>query len=168
MSLRSRILGEANSSVNEAAIPPESEKAGSNFVIILAALLCALICVLGLVAVGCCVWIRRRISGGEIGRSAPPQPPANKGLKKKILNSLPKLIYTAENSAKFSDCLICLMEFVAGDEFRVLPQCGHGFHLVCIDTWLGSHSSCPSCRQNLVAARCQKCGGLPSNFSGQS
>jgi len=47
----------------------------------------------------------------------------------------------------------------------VLPQCGHGFHVSCIDTWLGSHSSCPSCRQILVVARCQKCGGLPSGSS---
>ncbi|GAB2300476.1 hypothetical protein Dimus_034519 [Dionaea muscipula] len=34
--------------------------------------------------------------------------------------------------------------FVAGDEIRMLPQCGRGFHVVCIDTWLVSHSSCPS------------------------
>jgi hypothetical protein len=51
------------------------------------------------------------------------------------------------------------------DEIRVLPQCGHAFHVCCIDTWLGSHSSCPSCRQILVVARCQKCGGFSGNPS---
>ncbi|XP_009595867.1 RING-H2 finger protein ATL80 [Nicotiana tomentosiformis] len=132
----------------------------SDFVVILAALLCALICVLGLVAVARCAWIRR-ISARATGNSAFSSPPANKGLKKKVLKSLPKLSYTTEHAAKFSECAICLAEFVVGDEIRVLPQCGHGFHVGCIDTWLGSHSSCPSCRQILVVTRCHKCGELP-------
>lgn len=165
MSLRTRILGDVNSSTkdsdNSLSSPNELD---SDFVVILAALLCALICVLGLVAVARCSWIRRnsdRASGG----SSPP-PPANKGLKKKIINSLPKLTYSAEHAGKFSDCAICLTEFVAGDEIRKLPQCGHGFHVACIDRWLGSHSSCPSCRQMCVAAsRCQKCGEFPMSSS---
>ncbi|MCD9646134.1 hypothetical protein HAX54_035702 [Datura stramonium] len=132
----------------------------SDFVVILAALLCALICVLGLVAVARCAWIRR-ISARATGSSAFTSPPANKGLKKKILKSLPKFGYAAEHAAKFSECAICLAEFAVGDEIRVLPQCGHGFHVGCIDTWLGSHSSCPSCRQILVVTRCHKCGELP-------
>ncbi|XP_059637182.1 RING-H2 finger protein ATL8-like [Cornus florida] len=157
MSPRSRILGSVNSTTTES---PEVNTVDSDFVVILAALLCALICVLGLVAVARCAWIRQ-IAGRAAGRSAPP-PPANKGLKKKILRSLPKVTYTVEDAGKFSDCAICLAEFVAGDEIRVLPPCGHGFHVGCIDTWLGSHSSCPSCRKILVA-RCQKCGGLPAS-----
>ncbi|KAH7282689.1 hypothetical protein KP509_35G043900 [Ceratopteris richardii] len=24
--------------------------------------------------------------------------------------------------------------------------CGHLFHVICIDSWLAMHSSCPSCR----------------------
>ncbi|XP_057489983.1 RING-H2 finger protein ATL80-like [Actinidia eriantha] len=156
MTLRSRILGDVTSATKQADNSPETESVDSDFVVILAALLCALICVLGLVAVARCAWIRR-FSSRATGRSA-PQPPANKGLKKKVLNSLPKLTYAVDDAVKFSDCAICLAEFAAGDEIRVLPQCGHGFHVVCIDTWLGSHSSCPSCRQILVAARCRKCG----------
>ncbi|KAK4773957.1 hypothetical protein SAY87_028976 [Trapa incisa] len=35
--------------------------------------------------------------------------------------------------------------------------CCHGFHVACIDTWLASHSSCPSSRRVLVVHRCQKC-----------
>ncbi|MCD7447889.1 RING-H2 finger protein atl80 [Datura stramonium] len=140
----------------------EIEIADSDFVVILAALLCGLICVLGLVAVARCGWIRRI----AVGNSAlPPSPPANKGLKKKVLKSLPKFRYTLERSAKFSECAICLTEFVVGDEIRVLPQCGHGFHVGCIDTWLGSHSSCPSCRQIPVVSRCHKCGELPVTSS---
>ncbi|KAK4348943.1 hypothetical protein RND71_031698 [Anisodus tanguticus] len=133
----------------------------SDFVVIISALLCALICVLGLIAVARCAWIRR-ISARATGNSAfTSSPPANKGLKKKVLKSLPKFSYTAEHAVKFSECAICLVEFAIRDEIRVLPQCGHGFHVGCIDTWLGSHSSCPSCRQILVVTRCNKCGELP-------
>ncbi|KAG4214132.1 hypothetical protein ERO13_A01G102500v2 [Gossypium hirsutum] len=157
-----RLLGAANSSATTEPPPEQAATVDSDFVVILAALLCALICVLGLIAVARCAWLRR-LSGAfapNPSASSRPPPPANKGLKKKILKSLPKATFSPDFSAKFSDCAICLTEFAAGDEIRVLPQCGHGFHVVCIDTWLGSHSSCPSCRQILVA-RCQKCGGLP-------
>ncbi|XVE69564.1 hypothetical protein DITRI_Ditri10aG0001500 [Diplodiscus trichospermus] len=158
-----RILGAANSSATSEPPPEQPATVDSDFVVILAALLCALICVLGLIAVARCAWLRR-LSGGPAANpsaSSRPTPPANKGLKKKILKSLPKGTFSADSSTKFSDCAICLTEFVVGDEIRVLPQCGHGFHVACIDTWLGSHSSCPSCRQILVVARCHKCGGLP-------
>ncbi|OWM81162.1 RING-H2 finger protein ATL80-like [Punica granatum] len=137
--------------------------AGSDFVLILAALLCALICVLGLVAVARCACLRRP------SQANPADPKANRGLKKKILRSLPKLTIAPESAAGFSDCAICLGELAVGDEIRVLPQCGHAFHVTCVDTWLRSHSSCPSCRQILAAPaaarRCEKCGSVPAASS---
>ncbi|GMH27356.1 hypothetical protein Nepgr_029199 [Nepenthes gracilis] len=146
----SRFLTATNSTATQS---PENN---SDFVVILAALLCALICVLGLMAVARCAWLRRFTVGGAA------QAPANKGLKKKVIRSLPKLTYSAaEHAGKIADCAICLTEFAVGDEIRVLPQCGHGFHVECIDTWLGTHSSCPSCRKILVVTRCERCGGLP-------
>ncbi|KAF2291676.1 hypothetical protein GH714_028072 [Hevea brasiliensis] len=153
-----------------AADPPEAVNVESDFVVILAALLCALICVVGLIAVARCAWLRR--SGGSASRS-PSQAAANKGLKKKIIQSLPKFTYgavAAAGSCKFAstECAICLGEFGEEDEIRILPQCGHGFHIGCIDTWLGSHSSCPSCRQILGLARCQKCGQFPPAISTSS
>jgi len=148
---------------SEAAPPPEAAAAAaveSDFVVILAALLCALICVVGLVAITRCAWLRRAPSSG--GGGSPPAP-ANKGLKKRVVNSLPKFTYAGEGDrCKWSECPICLTEFAAGDEVRVLPQCGHGFHVACVDTWLSSHSSCPSCRAPFVVARCQKCGHFPA------
>ncbi|KAL3830541.1 hypothetical protein ACJIZ3_019343 [Penstemon smallii] len=167
MTARSRFLAGANSpasqttSSSSSSPPPQTTEAvDSDFLVILAALLCALICVLGLVAVARCAWIRRFSSAVDFTTRPPAS--ANKGLKKKVLKSIPKLIYDDQASAKLSECPICLAEFVAGDEIRVLPQCGHGFHVGCIDTWLGSHSSCPSCRQILVVACCHKCGSLPT------
>lgn len=150
-----------------AAPPPEAVTVESDFVVILAALLCALICAVGLIAVARCTWLRRG-SGSEAPRP-PSRTLANKGLKKKVLQSLPKFTYNSSDCEKAKDqklaaaeCAICLGEFLDGDELRVLPQCGHAFHVSCIDTWLGSHSSCPSCRQILVVARCQKCGQFPA------
>ncbi|CAN8234432.1 unnamed protein product [Cochlearia groenlandica] len=154
--------------------PTEASPAlNSDLIVIIAALLCALICVFGLLIVSRCAWLRRLAAArGSAANSDQTHPPsvsaaANKGLKKKVLRSLPKLTYSPDSppAAKLSECAICLTEFADGDELRVLPQCGHGFHVLCIDTWLGSHSSCPSCRQILVVARCQKCGGLPAGSS---
>ncbi|KAI3409625.1 RING-type domain-containing protein [Psidium guajava] len=161
-----------------AAPPPEVLDVESDFIVILAVLLCALICVVGLIAVARCAWLRRYPGRGDPGGgpATPPRPPpaANRGLKRKALQSLPKIVYSLEEAAAAGagaaagdarfpvECAICLGEFSEGDEVRVLPQCGHGFHVGCIDPWLGSHSSCPSCRRILVVARCQKCGQFPA------
>ncbi|CAA0807041.1 RING-H2 finger protein ATL80 [Striga hermonthica] len=175
MTARSRHLaGVASPSPTASPPPPGLKKApaavetlNSDFVVILAAFLCALICVLGLVVVSRCTWIRR-ICGGRSPEPAVPVA-ANKGLKKKVLKSLPTMTLgereLADRPAKLADCAICLAEFAAGEEIRVLPQCGHAFHVACIDTWLGSHSSCPSCRAILVVARCKKCGNVPASDS---
>ncbi|XVE87565.1 hypothetical protein DITRI_Ditri18aG0127800 [Diplodiscus trichospermus] len=153
-------------SIAQAPPPDAVTTVESDFVVILAALLCALICVVGLIAVARCACLRRPPTANIDANLS------NKGLKKKILQSLPKLTYkynknatvTSDTTAKFAsmECAICLVEFAQGDEIRVLPQCGHGFHVGCIDTWLASHSSCPSCRQILVAAICLKCGQMPA------
>ncbi|MED6194885.1 hypothetical protein PIB30_032667 [Stylosanthes scabra] len=161
-----------NATAVAAAPPPEPVELESDFVVILAALLCALICVVGLVAVARCAWLRR----GSAAGASPRQSLANKGLKKKVLQSLPKFAYVDGGNPEVggagwmvtAECAICLSEFASGDEIRVLPQCGHGFHVACIDTWLGSHSSCPSCRQVLAVARCQKCGRFPANGAGST
>ncbi|KAM0946806.1 putative transcription factor C2H2 family [Dioscorea sansibarensis] len=156
-----RHLQEAAEKNSSAAMsPPELVTVDSDVVVILAALLCALICVVGLALVARCAWLRRS-SDPSAATSA-----SNKGLKKKTLRALPKLSFdpAAAAQAKLAECPICLAEFAEGDEIRILPQCGHGFHVRCVDKWLGSHSSCPSCRQVLVLAsvalpsRCQRCG----------
>ncbi|KAG8377232.1 hypothetical protein BUALT_Bualt08G0006900 [Buddleja alternifolia] len=168
MTARSRHLSGAFSPPPSSSPPTRDSTqtpVNSDFVLILAALLCALISVLGLVTVARCAWIRR--IAGRTSTTTPAETPrssaANKGLKKKVLKSLPSFKYGEDEKQpeNHSDCAICLAEYAPGDEIRVLPQCGHGFHIECIDMWLGSHSSCPSCRQILAAPRCNKCGELP-------
>ncbi|KAF3795802.1 RING-H2 finger protein [Nymphaea thermarum] len=125
----------------------------TNMVIILAALLCALICALGLNSiVRCALRCGRRMSSepGVGGDNAASRAAATTGLKKKALKAIPVTEYS-ETTIPATECPICLGEFAEGEKVRVLPKCNHGFHVRCIDTWLGSHSSCPTCRNSLLA-----------------
>ncbi|CAL9071515.1 unnamed protein product [Musa textilis] len=45
-------------------------------------------------------------------------------------------------------CVVCLEEFVNGEELWMLPRCKHLFHGVCIKPWLLKPSAtCPVCRK---------------------
>ncbi|XP_037428234.1 probable E3 ubiquitin-protein ligase ATL44 [Triticum dicoccoides] len=182
----------------QAAEPPDALGADSDVVVILAALLCALLCVVGLAAVTGCARSRRGAGGTRSAASSGPD--ANKGLKKRALMALPKLAYedavaaavaarggTASAAAGegqegiLSECAICLSEYAGKEEIRVLPQCGHGFHVACVDAWLRAHSSCPSCRRVVIVVadaaprkmppepkRCRKCESMEEASSSAS
>lgn len=47
------------------------------------------------------------------------------------------------------DCAICLGEFEEEEWLKVLPNCNHGFHVSCIDTWFRCNSNCPLCRSRV-------------------
>lgn len=47
-------------------------------------------------------------------------------------------------------CAICLGEFKEGEVVRVLCECAHVFHLMCVDKWLENHRSCPLCRASAI------------------
>lgn len=142
----------APGSANEAqhALSSSSSAGGSdasfdtNMVIILAALLFALLFALGLNSLARCLirWARRAsaAAGGEAEAG---------GLKKRALRSIPIEVYGAAGAAA-DVCAICLGEFADGEKVRVLPRCGHGFHVRCVDTWLVSHDSCPTCRGSVL------------------
>ncbi|XP_027367239.1 RING-H2 finger protein ATL74-like isoform X1 [Abrus precatorius] len=123
----------------------------TNMVIILAALLCALICALGLNSIVRCALRCSRRFAFETPEEAAARLAA-KGLKKSALHQIPIAVYGSGDSTSIvaTDCPICLGEFVDGEKVRVLPKCNHRFHVRCIDTWLLSHSSCPTCRQSLL------------------
>ncbi|KAI4341879.1 hypothetical protein MLD38_026551 [Melastoma candidum] len=125
----------------------------TNMVIILAALLCALICALGLNSIVRCAMRCGRRFALETPEQAAARL-ATTGLKKRDLRKIPVVVYRSGGNpgppAAATECPICLGEFLDGEMVRVLPECNHGFHVRCIDTWLASHSSCPNCRHSLL------------------
>ncbi|KAK8560943.1 hypothetical protein V6N13_026378 [Hibiscus sabdariffa] len=60
----------------------------------------------------------------------------------------PTVVYSTgmKLAGAVAECAICLSEFVEGEGIQVLAKCNHGFHVQCIQQWLPSHSSCPTCR----------------------
>ena len=128
--------------------------------LILAAVLCFLLCVVGLAMVARC---SRLCNPSAFSVDAPGAVAAPcKGIKKKALQALPTVSWQPQQSTEAdeeegerAECAICLAEFTRGDEVRVLPTCGHGFHAACVDVWLLSNSTCPSCRRALVVAAAQ-------------
>ncbi|XP_020186560.1 RING-H2 finger protein ATL80 [Aegilops tauschii subsp. strangulata] len=124
--------------------------------LILAAVLCFLLCVVGLAMVARC---SRLCNPSAFSVDAPGAVAAPcKGIKKKALQALPTVSWRPEQekndeeAGERPECAICLAEFAGGDEVRVLPTCGHGFHAACVDVWLLSSSTCPSCRRALVVS----------------
>ncbi|KAF7852119.1 hypothetical protein BT93_L0515 [Corymbia citriodora subsp. variegata] len=81
---------------------------------------------------------------------------ADAGLSEAAILSYPKLLYSSakvrrEKSSE-SCCSICLADYGDSDMLRLLPECGHYFHLKCVDPWLKLHSSCPICRKSLISS----------------
>ncbi|XP_027364634.1 RING-H2 finger protein ATL70-like [Abrus precatorius] len=73
--------------------------------------------------------------------------------------SYPKLLFSqieknkgGSNNMISSSCSICLGDYKESDMLRLLPDCGHLFHLDCVDPWLMLHSTCPICRKSSVQA----------------
>ncbi|KAM3290243.1 RING-H2 finger protein ATL78 [Capsicum chacoense] len=133
----------------------------AHVVMVLSVLLCALICSLGLNSIiRCAIRCSSLVSESDsstIPTNSSATKLANNGIKKKALKTFPIITYASKlkHPGLDSECVICLSEFVAGEKVRVLPKCNHGFHVKCIDKWLNSHSSCPTCRHCLIET-CQK------------
>lgn len=53
------------------------------------------------------------------------------------------------SASEDTQCTVCLAEYHGDDVLRILPYCGHSFHVTCIDIWLHQHSTCPVCRISL-------------------
>ncbi|KAG0557394.1 hypothetical protein KC19_11G126100 [Ceratodon purpureus] len=83
--------------------------------------------------------------------------PTVKGLDKSVIEALPVVAYGVESlksvfdPAGDNECVVCLSEFVHGENLRLLPKCQHAFHVGCIDAWLVTHKTCPVCRSNVVS-----------------
>ncbi|KAJ7548628.1 hypothetical protein O6H91_07G020100 [Diphasiastrum complanatum] len=69
------------------------------------------------------------------------------GVGEDLIEKIPVYSFREEDVLVDStECSVCLSEFQDHEHLRLLPKCGHAFHLPCIDTWLNSHSNCPLCR----------------------
>ncbi|XP_039133757.1 RING-H2 finger protein ATL73-like [Dioscorea cayenensis subsp. rotundata] len=137
----------------------------ANVVMILAVLLCALICALGLnTIVRCALRCMDRVGLGA-DQAERVTRLAQSGLRRKVIRALPVFVFS--EGLKISECCaICLSDFMNGERVRVLPKCMHGFHVKCIDRWLMARSSCPTCRQCLFHTR-QKSSGCGDGQQGQ-
>lgn len=75
------------------------------------------------------------------------------GLEFCVINSVPLFQFKKnegeEKKTINADCAVCLGEFEEGEWLKHLPNCNHGFHVSCIDTWFQSHSNCPLCRSHV-------------------
>ncbi|KAJ0983744.1 hypothetical protein J5N97_002100 [Dioscorea zingiberensis] len=87
---------------------------------------------------------RRGLYGGATPATGiDPTVNSSSGLDDAVIQSIPIVTF---RSSEGVECAVCLSEMREGEKARLLPQCKHGFHLVCIDVWLRSHSTCPLCR----------------------
>lgn len=76
-----------------------------------------------------------------------------------VVAAIPTIQYNKEtfHSCEGAQCTICLGEYQEGEILRIMPTCGHNFHLSCIDVWLQRQSTCPICRlslNDLIEAKC--------------
>ncbi|XVF87378.1 hypothetical protein PTKIN_Ptkin18bG0115400 [Pterospermum kingtungense] len=77
------------------------------------------------------------------------QPPPKSGLDPLVIASLPMFTYkltTSQVDDEPTECSVCLGTIMEESTIRLLPNCKHFFHVECIDTWLGSQTTCPICR----------------------
>ncbi|GER56896.1 RING/U-box superfamily protein [Striga asiatica] len=74
------------------------------------------------------------------------------GLDPAVLSALPAFVFSdappqaAAEGRHLLECAVCLSEFEEKEIVRLLPGCGHSFHIECIDMWFHSHATCPLCR----------------------
>ncbi|KAF8707086.1 hypothetical protein HU200_030318 [Digitaria exilis] len=129
----------------------------------LAGFCCSIIFIVFVCSRLACALIRRRRARS---RRAPPLPqfypysvhsvgaaPAA-GLDPAAVAAFPTRAFAAAGGGGASDvdsqCIICLAEYEEKDVLRILPYCGHDFHMACIDLWLEQNSTCPVCRLSLL------------------
>lgn len=78
----------------------------------------------------------------------------------RAVTALPVFVHSSSSSAAGAvdgtksavECAICIVEYVDGEEGRLLPRCGHRFHARCVDMWFHFHTSCPLCRTSVLPA----------------
>lgn len=85
------------------------------------------------------------------------------GLEPAMVANFPTKKFSDEffSSGEDTQCTVCLAEYQEKDILRILPYCGHAFHITCIDIWLQHHTTCPICRISLRNSPERKCVMAP-------
>ncbi|KAL8499687.1 hypothetical protein ACS0TY_019602 [Phlomoides rotata] len=71
------------------------------------------------------------------------------GAEKSHVKSFSEVVFLGESQGALVSCSICIEEYSDKDRVRYLDQCGHFFHVECIDQWLQKNNTCPVCRTSL-------------------
>ncbi|KAJ4785715.1 RING-H2 finger protein ATL47 [Rhynchospora pubera] len=71
------------------------------------------------------------------------------GLSTEELETIPSYDFETQTGRMAKDCVVCLENFKDGEKCKILPNCGHTFHKICIDYWLLMNANCPVCRSSL-------------------
>jgi E3 ubiquitin-protein ligase ATL10/75/76/77/78 len=128
----------------------------ADIVLILSILLCGLICAIAANAVVRCILrFTNQTCNQELSDSSTNNEMHMQSSTpiegQESFQVLPTLVYSSklELTGSGSECTICLSEFKHGVHVRVLPVCHHGFHIRCIDKWLATRCTCPTCRRCL-------------------
>lgn len=89
------------------------------------------------------------------------------GIEEDTLDLFPKMLYSDKVCQSFKSaegkgldeaedntcCSICLSDYKGSEVVKIIPDCGHMFHIDCIDEWLRRHATCPICRTSPLTSR---------------
>ena len=85
----------------------------------------------------------------QIIRNAQQQWEASRGSSEEVLELLPRRVVSTQASDA-GECPICLEAYAPGEEVATMPCQGlHKGHWRCLERWLQSANSCPTCRWSL-------------------
>jgi hypothetical protein len=72
----------------------------------------------------------------------------NLDIKINILKNSCEIGKIEKNTDPDLECAICLRKISINKNYKLLPECGHKFHIKCINNWLDKNNTCPCCRLN--------------------